>query len=97
MSVLSCPKYLFSKFHRSLPDPVYHVLFLLSVALHAGERSRMRMLKNKKPTRCHLLLYFASYRLNMFRALLRPSSGARYCNVDYHIGYFILGLLCVGG
>ena len=26
-------------------------------------------LKNKKPTRCHLL-YCASYRLNMFRALV---------------------------
>jgi len=32
-------------------------------------------LKNKKPTRCHLLFYCTSYRLNMFRALLCPSSG----------------------
>ena len=29
----------------------------------------------------------------MFRALLCPSSGARYCNVDYHGGRFVLGLL----
>ena len=29
----------------------------------------------------------------MFRALLFPSSGARDCNVDYHIGRFVLGLL----
>ena len=29
----------------------------------------------------------------MFRALLCPSSGARDYNIDYHIGYFILGLL----
>ena len=43
-------------------------------------------LKNKKPTRCHLLFYGASYRLNMFRALLCPSSGARDNNVNYHIG-----------
>ena len=47
----------------------------------------------KKPTGCHLLFYFTSYRLNMFRALLCPSSGARDYNVDYHIGRFVLGLL----
>jgi len=33
----------------------------------------------------------------MFRALLCPSSGARYYVVDYHIGRFVLGLLYVGG
>ena len=33
----------------------------------------------------------------MFRALLRPSSGARDYDVDYHIGRFVLGLLYVGG
>jgi len=54
-------------------------------------------LKNKKPTRCHLLFYCTSYRLNMFRALLCPSSGARDYDVDYHIGRFLLGLLYVGG
>jgi len=31
-----------------------------------------------------------SYRLNMFRALLCPSSGACDYDVDYHIGRFIL-------
>ena len=46
-----------------------------------------------KPTRCYLLFYCTSYRLNMFRALLCPSSGARDYNVDYHIGRFVLGLL----
>ena len=46
-----------------------------------------------KPTRCHLLYYCTSYRLNMFPALLRPSSGARDYDVDYHIGRFGLGLL----
>ena len=50
-------------------------------------------LKSKKPTRCHLLFYCTSYRLNMFWALLCPSSGARDYNVDYHIGRFVLGLL----
>ena len=33
----------------------------------------------------------------MFRALLRPSSGARNYDVDYHIVRFVLGLLGVGG
>jgi len=49
-------------------------------------------MKNKKPTRCRLLFYCASYRLSMFRALLCPSSGASGY-VDYHIGRFALGLL----
>jgi len=31
----------------------------------------------------------------MFRALLCPSSGVRDYDVDYHIGRFGLGLLCV--
>jgi len=35
-----------------------------------------------KPTGCHLLFFCTSYVLNMFRALLCPSSGARYYNVD---------------
>ena len=50
-----------------------------------------------KPTRCHLLFYCTSCRLNMFRALLCPSSGARDYDVDYYIGRFVLGLLYVGG
>jgi len=29
----------------------------------------------------------------MFRALPGPSSGARDCDVDYHIGRIVLGLL----
>jgi len=33
----------------------------------------------------------------MFWALLRPSSVARDYVVDYYIGRFVLGLLCVGG
>jgi len=33
----------------------------------------------------------------MFRALLFPSSGARDCDVDYHIGRVVLGLLYVAG
>jgi len=33
-------------------------------------------LKNKGPTWCHLLFYFTSYVLNMFRTFIYPSSGA---------------------
>ena len=51
-----------------------------------------RHLKNKEPTRCQLLFHCASYRLNMFRALLSPPSGVRDYNVDYRIGRFVLGL-----
>ena len=35
--------------------------------------------------------------LNMFRALLCPSSGAREYDADYHIGRIVLGLLYVVG
>ena len=34
-----------------------------------------KYLKNKRPTWCHLLFYFASYVCNMFQTLIRPSSG----------------------
>ena len=61
------------------------------------DRASLWQLKNKKPTRRHLLFYCTSYRLNMIRALLCPSSGAHDCDVDYHIGSFVLDLLLVGG
>ena len=48
-------------------------------------------------SRCYLLFYCTSYILNMFRALLCPSSGARDYNVDYHIGRSVLGLVYIGG
>ena len=54
-------------------------------------------LKNKKPSRCHLLFYCTSYRLNMFQALLCPSSRAREYDVDYLNSRFVIGLLYVGG
>ena len=38
------------------------------------------------PTRCHLLLYYAYVRLNMFRAPLCPLSGAHDDSVGYHTG-----------
>jgi len=39
-------------------------------------------MKNKRPTWCHLLIYFTSYVLNMFRTLIYPSSGACDCAVE---------------
>ena len=36
-------------------------------------------LKNERPTWCHLLFYFISYVLSMFRTLIYPSSGACDC------------------
>jgi len=50
----------------------------------------------RNPTRCHLLLYYAYVRLNMFRAPLCPSSGAHDDSVGYHIGRLVLELLLVG-
>jgi len=52
-------------------------------------REMFHSLKNKKPTRCHLLFYCTSYRLNMLRALLYPSSGARDYDIDYRIGRIV--------
>jgi len=66
-------------------------------SLRCHSKKTAWLLKNKKPTRCHVLFYCTSYRLNLFRALLCPSSGARDYDVDYHIGRFVLGLLYVGG
>ena len=40
------------------------------------DRASLWWLKNKRPTWCHLLFYFTSYVLNMFRTLIYPSSGA---------------------
>ena len=42
----------------------------------------MYLLKNKRPTWCHLLFYFTSYVFNMFRTLIYPSSGACDCAVQ---------------
>jgi len=40
------------------------------------------MLKNKRPTWCHLLFYFTFYVRNMFRTLIYPSTGACDCAVE---------------
>jgi len=38
--------------------------------------NRLPVLKNKRPTWGHLLFYFTSYVLNMFRTLIYPPTGA---------------------
>ena len=40
-------------------------------------RASLHMRKEEKPTRCRLMVYCTYNILNMFRALLCPSSGAR--------------------
>jgi len=60
-------------------------------------------LKNKRPTWWHLLFYFTSYVLNMFRILIYPSSGAcdysvelphwSYCSwFDVCLSFGVVGL-----
>ena len=55
------------------------------------------IIEEYEPNRCYLFFYYAYDRLNMFWALLRPSSGAEDCSADYHIGRPVLGLLLVVG
>ena len=68
-----------------------------TIEQHVTEADSYLKLKNKEPAKFHLVFYCTSYRINMFRALLCPSSGARDYDVDYHIGRLVLGLLYVGG
>ena len=39
-------------------------------------QNNCNFLKNRRPTLCHLLFYFTSFVLNMFRTLIYPSRGA---------------------
>jgi len=55
----------------------------ISCILCLLDRASLWYLKNKRPTWCHLLFYFTSYVLNMFRTLIYPSSsGACDCAVE---------------
>ena len=49
------------------------------------------MRRKEKPTRCHSVLYCTYDTLNMFRALLCPSSGAR----DYMCVITAYGVQCL--
>jgi len=52
--------------------------------------------ENKRPTWCHLLFYFNSYTLNMFRVLIYPSSGAYDYSVELPHWWCVLSSMCVG-
>jgi len=73
-----------STVRTSRQTTVDNIILRMRLAWQLTNARTLIYLKNKKPTRCHLLFYCTSYRLDMFRALLCPSSGARDCNVDYH-------------
>jgi len=52
----------------------------ISVKIHTwmlciSDLASLWLLKNKRPNWCHLLFYFTSYVLNIFRTLRHPSSG----------------------
>ena len=51
-------------------------------------QTNIHYLKNKRPTWCHLLIYFTSYVLNMFRTLIYPSSGA--CDYSVELPHWSL-------
>jgi hypothetical protein len=55
------------------------------------ERHSKHMRREEKPTRCHWMLYCTYNILNMFRALLFPSSGAR----DYMCVITVYGVRCL--
>jgi len=49
------------------------------------------IIENKRPTLCHLLFYFTSYVLNMFRTLIYPLSGAYNHSVELPHWSCVLG------
>ena len=51
----------------------------------------LHMRREEKPTRCHLMIYCTYNMLNMFRALVCPSSGAR----DYMCVITAYGVQCL--
>ena len=58
----------------------------------SSQLSPIHMRREEKPTRCHWMVYYTYNRLNMFRALLCPSSGAR----DYMCIITAYGVRCLG-
>jgi len=54
----------------------WHFFTKLANILCLLDRALLWELKSKRPIWCHLLFYFTSYVLNMFRTLIYPSSGA---------------------
>jgi len=52
-------------------------------------------MKRENPTRCYTIVYWTYDPLNMFRALLCPSSGAQECTGDYSMWHITLCLKMV--
>ena len=69
---------LFSEPQCTCMDCLSEFLILLACVI----QTVIVWLKNEKPTWCHLLFYFTSYVLNMFRTLIYPPSGACDCIFD---------------
>ena len=55
-----------------------HALLPVAFRLFCKYQTK-NMLKYERPNWCHLLFYFTSYVLNMFRTLIYPSSGTCDC------------------
>jgi len=72
---------------------VAHLNMLEQESVYWGKRILWQPKNKNQLDATYYFIVCTSYRLNMFRVLLCPSSGARDCNVDYHIGCFVLGLL----
>ena len=86
---LSAPLYLLveiiNRRHRYLLASIYSIISQKATkcACLGGEKWKWKnVLKNERPTWCHLLFYVTSYVLNMFRTLIYPSSGACDCVVE---------------
>ena len=63
-----------------------------TIKLDVFVRASLHMRREEKPTRCHWLFYCTYNMLNMFRALLCPSSGARdyMCVITAYGAQFLL-------
>ena len=72
---IPCWKYK-REFFPLYPWQLWFVWMVNAVLVAHIRINRTISLKNKRPTWCHLLFYFTSYVLIMFRTLIYPSSGA---------------------
>ena len=70
---------------------IFRVIHFLSTA-----RSLVGVVSVLQAFWCHLLFYFTSYVLNMFRTLIYPSSGACDYSVELPHWSIVLGSMCVG-
>jgi len=75
-----------------LSNSIKSLLYIIAKLYVQDKVQKFRQnLKNKRPTWCHLLFYFTSYVLNMFRTLIYPSSGACDCAVELpHVVLFLV-------